>query len=154
MADTYTVQRSTVIDAPAAQIYPQIADFHGWRVWSPWEDIDPDLRRTYSGADSGTGAAYTWSGNRKAGQGRMEITEGVEPSKISIDLSFEKPFKARNVTVFTLRPEGSGTVVTWTITGKRSFMIKVMGVFVSMDKFLGPDFEKGLTRLKTAIELP
>jgi polyketide cyclase/dehydrase/lipid transport protein len=150
--DTYTVERSTTIEAPAALIYEQIADFHNWPTWSPWEDIDPDLQRAYSGPQAGVGATYSWSGNRKAGRGRMEITAAEEPVAVAIDLVFEKPFKARNDTGFSLRPEGSGTVVTWTMNGRKTVLTRVMGVFLSMEKLLGPDFEKGLARLKTATE--
>ncbi|HZI96803.1 MAG TPA: SRPBCC family protein [Actinomycetales bacterium] len=152
--DTYTVERSVAIEAPPARVYEQVADFHHWTSWSPWEDVDPDLRRTYSGAESGTGAIYAWSGNRKAGQGRMEIIEATEPSTVRIDLVFEKPFKARNDTVFAIQPEGSGSRVTWSMTGKRTLATKMMGVFKSMDSFLGPDFEKGLARLKATAEKP
>jgi hypothetical protein len=152
--DTYTVERSQTIDAPPTRIYAQIADFHNWTSWSPWEDVDPDLERTYSGAESGTGAVYAWSGNRKAGQGRMEITHAIEPSSVQIDLQFEKPWKARNDTVFSIQPEGSGSRVIWSMTGKKTLMTKVMGIFTSMEKLLGPDFEKGLARLKAATERP
>jgi hypothetical protein len=150
--DTYTVERSATMDAPPARIYEQIADFHNWTNWSPWEEVDPDLRRTYSGAASGAGAVYSWSGNRKAGQGRMEIVSATEPSAVQIDLVFEKPWKARNDTAFTIRPEGSGSRVTWTMTGQKTFMTKVMGIFSSMDRMIGPDFEKGLARLKSVTE--
>lgn len=150
--DTYTVQRSIAIDAPPQGIYAQVADFHNWTNWSPWEDVDPELERTYSGAESGAGAVYRWSGNRKAGQGRMEIVEADEPSRVRIDLVFEKPFKARNDTVFGIQPEGSGSRVTWSMTGHKTLMTKVLGIFTSMDKMLGPDFEKGLGRLKATAE--
>jgi hypothetical protein len=115
--DTYTVQRSTTIGAPPERVYDQLADFHNWRNWSPWEDLDPELQRTYSGAESGTGAVYAWSGNRKAGQGRMEITEATLPLKVQLDLVFEKPWKARNDTRFEIQPQASGSHVTWTMTG-------------------------------------
>ena len=150
--DTYTVQRSATIAAPPARIYEEIVDFHRWTAWSPWEDLDPQLRRTYSGSEAGVGAVYAWSGNRKAGQGRMEITEAAEPSKVGIDLVFEKPWKARNDTVFTIEPDGAGSRVTWTLTGKKTALTKVMGIFTSMDKLVGPDFEKGLARLKSLTE--
>jgi len=114
--------------------------------------LDPELRRDYSGAESGTGAVYGWSGNRKAGQGRMEITDATQPSRVQIDLVFEKPWKARNDTVFTIKPQGSGSQVTWSMSGKKTVMTKVMGIFKSMDKFVGPDFERGLSRLKATIE--
>jgi len=152
--DTYAVERSTAIDAPPSRIYDLVADFHNWPMWSPWEDLDPDLKRTYSGAESGTGAVYAWSGNRKAGQGRMEITEATQPSRVQIDLAFEKPWKARNDTWFTIEPVGTGSRVTWSMTGQKTFMTKVMGLFKSMDSFIGTDFEKGLARLKARTETP
>ena len=150
--DAYTVQRSVTIQADPARIYEQIADFHAWVAWSPWEDLDPDLKRTYSGPESGTGAAYAWSGNRKAGQGHMRITDTAAPASVRIDLVFEKPFKGHNQTDFSIQPEGTGSRVTWTMTGKKTVMTRVMGLFWSMDKFIGPDFEKGLARLKAATE--
>ena len=150
--DTYVVQRSTTIDAAPERVYAEIADFHRWTAWSPWEELDPELERTYSGAEAGTGAIYSWSGNRKAGQGRMEILEATEPSTVRIDLQFLKPWRARNDTVFAITPAGSGSHVTWTMTGEKTFMTKVMGLFTSMDKMVGPDFEKGLARLKARTE--
>lgn len=151
-ADTYTVERAVTIEAPASAIYPLLADFHQWGAWSPWEELDPDMQRTFSGSDAGPGAVYEWSGNRKAGAGRMEITDADEPSVVDIDLQFLKPFKAHNTTTFTLAEEGSGTTVHWTMTGAKTFMTKVMGIFKSMDAMIGPDFEKGLAKLKVAAE--
>jgi uncharacterized protein YndB with AHSA1/START domain len=153
-ADMYTVERSTTIEAPPARIYEEVVNFRNWTKWSPWEDLDPDLQRTYSGAESGAGAVYGWSGNRQAGRGHMEITEATEPSKVQIDLVFEKPFKVQNTSLFTIEPAGSGARVTWALTGKKTLMTKVMGVFTSMDKLIGPDFEKGLGRLTAATENP
>jgi uncharacterized protein YndB with AHSA1/START domain len=156
MADeTYTVERSAVMSAPPERIYEQIADFHNWPHWSPWEGLDPDMRRTYSGPSSGTSAAYSWSGNRRAGQGRMEIRSASAPSTVDIDLAFEKPFKSRSDTVFTIAQEGpEASRVTWTMTGKKTLVTKVMGVFKSMDAMIGPDFEKGLAQLKSVVEHP
>jgi hypothetical protein len=151
-ADTYTVERSVSVEAPASRVYEQIASFRNWPKWSPWEDIDPDLSRTYSGAESGTGAVYAWSGNRRAGKGRMQIVRATEPSRVDIDLVFEKPWKARNNTYFLIEPASSGAVVTWSMTGTKTLMTKMMGVFKSMDAFLGPDFDKGLARLKAVAE--
>ena len=150
--DTYTVERSTTIGAPPEPIYRQIADFHNWSNWSPWEGVDPGMERTYSGADSGPGAVYAWAGNRKAGSGRMEITEATDPTHVGIDLRFLKPFRAQNETVFRIRPEGSGSRVTWTMTGRRTLATRIMGIFRSMDAMVGPDFEKGLASLKSTVE--
>jgi uncharacterized protein YndB with AHSA1/START domain len=154
-SSTYTVERSATIAAPPEQIYPHLADFHAWTAWSPWEDLDPNQQRTFSGAESGTGAAYAWSGNRKAGKGNMKITETQPPNKIDVDLYFEKPFKSSNTFAFTLTPiNENATKVTWTMVGPKTPMTKIMGVFTSMDKMVGPDFERGLARLKTLLEAP
>jgi uncharacterized protein YndB with AHSA1/START domain len=150
--DTYTVERSTTIDAPPERVYPHVANFHRWHDWSPWEGLDPDLRRTYSGPEAGPGATYAWAGNRKAGEGRMEITEATEPTRVSIDLRFLKPFKAQNETAFVIRPEGAGSRVTWTMTGRKTLATKILGIFRSMDAMVGPDFEKGLASLKSTVE--
>jgi uncharacterized protein YndB with AHSA1/START domain len=153
-SNTYTVERSTTIDAPPDRVFEQLVSFHNWVNWSPWEGLDPDLQRTYSGPGSGVGSVYVWSGNRKAGQGRMEITQASAPAKVMIELFFEKPFKARNNSTFNVLPAGSGCRVTWTMTGRKTLMTKVMGVFTSMDKLVGPDFERGLAQLKSTAEAP
>ena len=151
-SDTFVVERQRRVAAPPARIAERLIDLRRWQAWSPWEDLDPQLQRTYSGPDSGVGAVYEWSGNRKAGRGRMEIT-GVEPDRsVTVDLQFLKPFTSRSTTVFSLRPDGDGTVVTWTMTGPKTLMTKVMGLFTSMDKMIGPDFEKGLDRLAADTE--
>jgi uncharacterized protein YndB with AHSA1/START domain len=150
--DEYTVERAATISAPARVVFDLIADFHRWTEWSPWEDIDPALQRTYSGAESGAGAVYEWSGNRKAGSGRMEITQAVPPTKVEIALQFLKPFKASSTTAFTLDEADGGTRVTWRMVGRKTFMTRLMGIFMSMDKMVGPDFEKGLAQLTTAAQ--
>jgi uncharacterized protein YndB with AHSA1/START domain len=148
MADaTYTVERSTRIAAPPEEVYAAIIDFHEWPNWSPWEDLDPELQRAYSGSESGTGSVYEWTGNRKAGEGRMEIIETEVPSRIRVAVDFLKPFKSSSVSTFTLAPTVEGTDVTWTMVGPKTFMTKVMGIFKSMDSLIGPDFEKGLAQL-------
>jgi uncharacterized protein YndB with AHSA1/START domain len=154
MASTFTVERSTTIDAPPGRVYEQLVDFRNWPAWSPWEQLDPAMRRTYSGAASGTGAVYEWSGNRKAGQGRMEITDAVEPTSVRIDLRFDKPFPAQNVSAFTVEPRGTSSFVTWRMTGPLNLVMRVIGVVRSMDAMVGPDFEKGLAALKAVTERP
>jgi hypothetical protein len=149
---TYTVERSVTVDAAPPLVYEQIADFRAWTEWSPWEGLDPHMSRTYTGAESGTGAAYAWSGNKKAGSGRMRIVDAVKPSSVRVDLQFEKPFKSRSDTVFTVVPEGSGSRVTWSMTGESTPMIRVMSLLKSMDSMIGPDFEKGLAKLKHTVE--
>ena len=150
--DTFRVERHVTIDRSAAEIFPLIEDFHAWTRWSPWEDLDPALRRTYKGPERGPGAIYEWEGNSKVGKGHMEIMRSEAPTHLMIDLSFIRPFKAENAAAFDLEPQGSGTEVSWAIYGPLPFASKLMSLFVSMDKLLGKDFEKGLARLKAAAE--
>ncbi|MCV3211788.1 SRPBCC family protein [Mesorhizobium sp. YC-39] len=150
--DNFTVSRSASIKAPPEAIFPLINDFKRWTVWSPYEKLDPDMKRTLSGADSGKGAAYAWEGNGKAGAGRMEITKSVPSSLVALKLDFEKPFKANNTVDFTLVPAGNNTAVTWAMHGRYPFIAKLMGIFINMDRMVGKDFETGLANLKSAAE--
>lgn len=146
--DNFVVQRTLSIHAAPEKIYPFIADFHRWTLWSPYEKLDPALQRTYSGAASSKGAVYEWSGNKKAGKGRMEITAANEPNDIVIQLDFIEPFATRNTAEFTLTPNGESTTVTWAMRGPSPFIAKIMQVFFDMDKMVGPDFETGLANLQ------
>jgi uncharacterized protein YndB with AHSA1/START domain len=148
----YEVTREADIPAPPQAIYDRIIDFHRWTDWSPWEDIDPKMYRGYEGADSGVGARYEWSGNSKAGTGRMDITAADPPNRIEIALEFIKPFKSQNTATFELRPVDGGTHVTWRMVGPTTWMTRFMGIFMSMDKMVGRDFEKGLARLSDAVQ--
>jgi hypothetical protein len=149
--DMFRLQRSTTINAPPERIFHFINDFHEWLVWSPWEKMDPDLRRSYSGSSQGKGARYQWEGNSKVGTGGMEIIEAT-PSKILMTLDFLKPFEAHNFAEFTLEPRGASTNVTWAMYGPQPFLAKVMSVFCMMDRMVGPQFETGLANLKTVAE--
>jgi hypothetical protein len=151
MGDTYEVVRTRTIEAPSAVIHDLIADFREWVRWSPWEDLDPDLGRTYTGPDRGVGSVYEWSGNRKAGQGRMEITRD-EPLEVVVAVTFLKPFRSTSTATFRLEPEGAGTRVTWTMVGPKTVASRLMSIVGGMDRMIGPDFEKGLTRLKATAE--
>ena len=149
--DSFTVKRSISIKAPPQKIAAMIDDFHNWGSWSPWEKLDPALKRTYSGAANGKGAVYDWTGNSKVGTGRMEILD-TSAAKTTIKLDFLKPFEAHNIAEFTLEPSGDSTNVIWTMNGASPFMMKVMGVFMNMDKTIGKDFEAGLANLKRVTE--
>jgi uncharacterized protein YndB with AHSA1/START domain len=149
MADTYTVQRRRTMAAPADRIFLLVSNFQQWTRWSPWEEIDPDLERAYSGAESGVGATYAWSGNRKAGAGRMEIIAAEPDRQVQIDLEFLKPFKSRNTTTFDLTPVDDGaTEVVWTMVGPRPLLMKVLGFVFNPEKLAGKDMEKGLAQLE------
>jgi hypothetical protein len=152
MGSSFEVTRSTTVHADPARVYALINDFHEWTAWSPWEDVDPNLSRTYTGPAQGVGAHYAWRGNRKAGEGSMEIT-GSTPDRIEIELAFLKPMRNTNQVEFVLTPTSGGTDVTWRMTGRiEGLMMTLFTKVRSMDKLVGKDFEKGLTRLKAVAE--
>ncbi|MET7773818.1 SRPBCC family protein [Nocardia sp. NPDC005366] len=147
----FEVVRQAVVSAEPSRVHALIDDFHEWPQWSPWEDLDPALRRAYSGPGSGVGAKYSWEGNRKAGTGAMEIVSSDE-REIGVRLEFEKPWKAVNQVTFALNPVQGGTEVVWRMTGQHSGLMSLLSKVMPMDKMVGKDFEKGLARLKTVAE--
>lgn len=150
--DRFRVERAAAINAPPEKIFALIDDFHRWRSWSPWEDRDPAMKRSFGGAERGKGAVYAWDGNKNVGAGRMEILTATAPSTIVIKLDFIKPFEGHNTAEFTILPQGGATNVTWAMHGPAPVMHRVMQVFMNMDRMIGKDFEAGLANLKKAAE--
>ena len=148
----YSVTRSATISAPANVVFEQINDFHKWPAWSPWGKLDPGMKVTHAGPDAGAGAIYSWVGNSDVGEGRMTIQESRPSEFVRIKLEFIRPFPSVADTQFTVKPEGSGVTATWLMKGEHNFISKAMCLVQSMDKMIGPDFEKGLAQLKTVSE--
>ncbi len=148
----YRVTRSATIAAPQPVVFAQVNDFHKWEAWSPWAKLDPAAKNTFEGPTAGAGAKFSWSGNDKAGEGKMTIAESKPADLVRIDLEFIRPFPDKCLTEFTFRPDGNQTAVTWTMSGRKNFMSKAVCMFMSMDKMVGGDFEKGLASLKSVSE--
>ncbi|KRD39438.1 MULTISPECIES: SRPBCC family protein [unclassified Lysobacter] len=148
---TLHIERSLVIHAPAETILAHVNDFRRWRDWSPYEKLEPDMRREIGGAASGRGATYAWEGKGKAGAGRMEITD-TRTDRTTIQLDFSKPFVSHNIAEFAAVAQADATRVTWTMQGPAAYMTKLMGVFFNMDRMIGRDFETGLASLKALSE--
>ena len=149
--DAFRVQRSITINAPQQAVAALVNDYRNWAAWSPWEKKDPNMKRTYSGPASGKGAQYAWDGNSDVGKGSMLITEAT-PSRIALNLDFEKPFEGHNKVVFAMETQGLTTDVTWSMEGPSPFITKVIQVFCNMDKMIGEEFEKGLAAMKAEAE--
>ena len=147
----FRIARSRTVAAAPDALHAYVNDFHHWPAWSPWEKLDPAMKREYSGAPAGPGAVYSWSGNDQVGEGRMTITDSQPPRSVTIRLEFLKPWAATNTTQFDFTPSGTGTNVTWAMTGHNNFMAKAFSVFMDMDKMVGPDFERGLANLEAAV---
>ena len=148
----FRIERSIRISAPPASAFALVNDFHKWSTWSPWEKMDPDLKRTYEGPEHGQDAVYSWTGNKKVGEGRMTIQQSNENSKVVIKLEFFRPFKATNTATFTFTPDADGTKVTWAMDGSNNFMGKAFHMLINMDKMIGADFDRGLASIKENAE--
>jgi len=150
--DEFVVLRSTKISAPPEQVFPHVNNLHKWEAWSPWAKLDPNVKNSFEGAASGAGAAMSWDGNKKVGEGRMTIIESKPNDLIRFKLEFVRPFKATNSAEFAFKPEGGQTVVTWSMSGKSNFFFKAFGLFMNCDDMVGKDFEKGLAAMKSVVE--
>jgi hypothetical protein len=149
---TFRIARTVKLKAPASAIFSHINDMREWIAWSPWEKLDPTMRRTYEGAESGEGSVYSWVGDKNVGEGRCTIVESRPNELVRMRLEFVRPFKATNGAEFILTPEGDQTAVTWAMTGERNFMFKAMNLVMSMDKMCGGAFEQGLNDLKEIVD--
>jgi uncharacterized protein YndB with AHSA1/START domain len=150
--DTFTVERSATIQSPPELVFARVNDFHRWNEWSPWDHLDPQMKRTFEGANAGVGAMYGWTGNKDVGEGRMTVKDSKPNERVTIELEFIKPFAATSTTTFTFTPAGEGTRVGWKMEGKNNFMSKAMSMFMNMDKMVGGDFERGLAAMKEKSE--
>ena len=148
----YKVARSAVVLAPAPAVYAQVADFHRWEKWSPWEKLDAGMQKVYSGTDGAPGASYAWKGNDKVGEGRMTLLDAQPGEAVAIRLEFVKPFASTCATGFRFSPQGGGTQVTWSMEGENGFLGKAFSLVLDMDKMIGGDFERGLATLKAVAE--
>jgi hypothetical protein len=149
---TFRVERSATIGAPDAVVFGYVNELKKWEHWSPWEKLDPNMKREFAGPPAGVGASYFWSGNDQVGEGRMTITESTPSSKVGFQLEFLKPWQAKNTTDFTMASDAQGTKITWAMNGNHNFVGKGMSMFMDMDSMVGADFEKGLAALKTVSE--
>ena len=150
--DTYSVERSAIVSAPPDVVFGYVNDFRKWEQWSPFEDLDPTMRKTYEGSSSGVDARYHWEGRGRAGEGRMRIAESEPARRIAIDMQFIEPFESRSRTTFTFEPVTNGTRVTWGMTGRNTTMGKAISLVASMDQMIGKEFEEGLAKLGTVAE--
>lgn len=148
----FRVARSALIEAPRAAVFQQVDDFHNWDHWSPWAKKDPNAKAEFFGAPSGEGAGFAWEGNREVGRGRMTIVESRPHDLIRIRLEFSAPMQATNEALFTFEPEGEATRVTWAMTGTNNIFGRLLCTFMSMDRMVGSEFQKGLASIKAIVE--
>jgi hypothetical protein len=146
------VERSSVMNAKAVDIWPYVIDLKRFPEWSPWQNLDPSQTMEFSDPSSGVGAWYTWAGNKDVGKGKMTITGADEAKKLTEDLEFIEPFESHAKVAFTIDEVAAGAKVTWGFDTEMGFMGRAMGIFMNMDSSVGADFARGLDRLDKLAE--
>ena len=148
----FRVSRSISISAPPESVFGHVNELRQWEHWSPWEKIDPSMKRTFEGPSSGVGAIYRWDGNGQVGAGSNTIVESRPNELIRFKLDMLRPYVGSNDVEFTFHPEGEGTKVTWMMVGKLNFFTKIMDLIIGMDNMVGGQFQQGLNQLKAVAE--
>lgn len=151
--DTYRYERSINVNAPARLVYDNVRKFEKMNQWGPWKASDHDMVNTLTGVDGEIGSVWTWTGDT-VGTGRQELVTLVPDSRTRAKLIFTVPVigDMESISTFDLKPEGTGTQVTWGMEGETGFWGKVMGKFGDSDAQIGPMFEEGLAGLKAMCE--
>lgn len=149
----YDLKREAVIHAPADVIFKNVSHYSEFPKWSPWQELDPNIKTSIEGTDGTLGAKYSWTGNDEAGAGSMTITKLEEGKSVEQALEFLKPFKSSATTYIYIEETEGGQKVTWGMKGESAFVARIfMTLMGGMDKAVGSDYEKGLAKLKTLCE--
>lgn len=143
----FAVRREAVIPAPPQAVFEQVNNFRNWQSWSPWAKLDPNAKATFEGPETGNGAMFSWAGNAEVGEGKMTIIEAVPNDFVRMRLDFTQPWPATNETIFTFKPEGDATRMSWEMKGNNGFLARVVCFFMDMDRTVGGQFEKGMANI-------
>ena len=148
----FRVERSATVATPQADVFAQVNDLRKWDAWSPWAKLDPEAKISFEGPESGQGAAMSWSGNDKVGEGKMTVVESQPNDAVKLWVDFVKPFEGTSNSDFAFRSEGEGTAVTWSMSAHHNFLEKAMCLVMNGKQMISDDMEKGLAQLKSVAE--
>lgn len=151
-SDTYRYERSVSIAAPSDAVYEHVSSLGALDKWSPWNELDPNMKKTIEGTDGTVGAVQKWEGNSDVGKGEQRIDTLMPGTAVRTHLTFLEPWQMECEAGIDVAANGDSTKVTWFMAGENSFMGKLMGKFMDMDAMMGKDFEKGLGNLKALVE--
>lgn len=152
---TYSVLRSTTINAPAEVVFPHIASLEKGQAWSPWAKKDPNMKKEYGGTDGAEGSFYTWEGNEAVGSGKQEIKRITPNKKVESKMEFYTPYEGTANAAIEIKDKDGTSEVKWKLYGNNETFIERMLTFfgvINIEKEVGPDFESGLASLKTLVE--
>ena len=153
--DIFHVERTAAVDASPHVVHAIINDLHQWDRWSPYDKLDPNMKKSHSGPETGTGSIYSWEGNDQVGAGKLTIVDSRPDEAVMMKLEFTRPFECSSDVKFTVIPTDKGSSVSWSMDGKNTFFCRFFSLFMNMDRMIGNDFEVGLANLnKIANETP
>ena len=147
----FRVERSLAIAATSLALFEQVNDHHKFNTWNPFLKMDPNVKNTYSGPDSGVGAMCSWDGNSDIGAGSSTIIESKPGELVRLRMDWKRPMEGTSTIDFTFKPQGDKTVVTWAMYGQNNFLGKLVSVFMDCEKMCGPPFEEGLANLSRVV---
>jgi len=130
----FRYERSGVISASPEKIFPLISSFEACKAWNPYDQKDPNMKRSIKGIDGQVGSVLEFDGNQESGSGSLEIMKIVPNQSMELTLRMVKPFKAENKVEYKLTPEGAGTRFSWTMSGDGGFMGKLVSTLIDCEK--------------------
>lgn len=148
----YRITRSISVTATPEKIFPYLNNSKLGDQWGPWKEVDPGAQMVITGPDEGVGAKTSWDSKGQLGTGSAMIVESVTNQRVGIKIEYQKPMVFTQMAEYKVEPNGSESVVTWSVEGENSFISRLFCVFMDMDKHVGGMFEKGLSNLKKLVE--
>ena len=148
---SFAFARTMRVSATPERVFPLLNDLKAMNSWNPFVLRDPNIIGEYSGPATGPGARYSFI-SKKSGTGSCEITDAVAPSKVEMRLDMARPMTASNRVTLSVVPVGDASDVTWSMSGERPLLIKIMSLFFESDKMMATEFDKGLNGLKEIAE--
>lgn len=147
----YAIKKELVINKPVAEVFNYVKYLKNQDNYSVWNQLDPNMKKSYTGNDGTIGFVYAWDGNKKAGKGAQEIISIDENKRVDVEIQFEKPMKGTNKASVITTPLGnSQTKVEWGFYGTSPYPFNLMNL--CMNAMIGGDLQKNLENLKKILE--
>lgn len=151
LPDEAHLTRSVTMDASPQEVFNELITFKNFNSWSPWAEKDTTATYLFEGPAIGIGAKMSWiSEDPQVGSGAMEIIDIKENELVKVAMKFGG-FDSSPTASYIIEQQEEGTKLSWTYDEYDvSGINRILGAM--MDQFLGPDYEKGLSNLKSRIE--
>jgi hypothetical protein len=147
-------EKSISINASSDKVWQNTKNLRAMDLWSPWNDLDPNMKKEWSGVTGFPGEKVCWESKKEdAGKGCQEVKKVDEANKrIDTQIKFLTPYESEANAYVIVTPEGNGSKATWGFTSKIPYPFTLMKLFMNMEDAIGKDYEKGLSRLKSISE--